>query len=85
LIPRFGLRAVIGRVAVGHDRVQPVVAAGQLDDDENALGMLLDARAFERLRRERCRCAAQDERQAGADADAVESPDQEVAARAEAA
>ena len=85
LDPEIRPGAVIRRVAVRHDRVQPVVAAGQLDDDENALGVLLDARAFERLRRERGRCAAQDERQAGADADAVQSPDQEIAARAEAA
>ena len=82
LDPELRPGAVVGRIAVRHDRVQPVVAAGQLDDDENALGMLLDARALERLRRERGRRAAQDERQPGADADAVQSAGEEIAARA---
>ena len=82
LDPEIRPGAVIGRVGVRDDRIQPVVAAGQLDDDQDALGMLLDARAFERLRRERGRCAAQDERETGADADAVQSPSQEIAARA---
>ena len=82
LDPEIRPGAVVGRVGVRNDRIQPVVAAGQLDDDQDALGVLLDARAFERLRRERGRRAAQDEREAGADADAVQSPDQEIAARA---
>ena len=82
LYPQLWPGAVIGRVAVRNDRVQPVVATGQFDDDQDTLGVLLDARAFERLRRERGRCAAQDERQAGADADAVQSPNEEIAARA---
>ena len=43
--------------------------------------MLLDARAFERLRGQRRRRAAQDERQAGADADAVQAAREEIAAR----
>ena len=38
--------AVVGRIAVRHDSIQPVVAAGQLDDDQDALGVLLDARAL---------------------------------------
>ena len=42
---------VVRRVADGHDGVQAVVAAGQLDDDENPLGMLFDAGALQRLRR----------------------------------
>ena len=45
--------------------------------------MLLDAGAFERLRGQRRRRAAQDERQAGADADAVQAAGEEVAARTE--
>ena len=74
--------AVVRRVAVRHDGVQAVVAARQLDDDENPLGMLLDAGALERLRRQRRGRAAQDQRQAGADADAVQPAGQKVAARA---
>ena len=65
-------RAVVGRIAVRHDGVQPVVAARQLEHDEDALGMLLDARALQRLRGQRRRRAAEEERQPGADADAVQ-------------
>src|SRR6476660_3421002 len=50
---QMGPRAVIRRVAVRYDRVEAVVAAGQFDDDEDALGVFLDARALERLRDER--------------------------------
>src|SRR5438552_7257592 len=82
LDPELGPGAVIGRVGVRNDRIQPVVAAGQFDDDQDALGVLLDARSFERLGRERGRSAAQNERETGADADAVKPPDQEIAARA---
>ena len=38
--------AVVRRVAVRHDGVQAVVAARQLDDDEDPLGVLLDAGAL---------------------------------------
>ncbi len=72
-------RAVVRGIAIGHDRVQTVVAARQLDHDENSLGMRLDAGALERLRRQRRRRAAQHKRQSGADADAVQPADQKVA------
>ena len=80
--PELRPGAVVRGVGVRNDRVQAVVAAGQLDDDEDPLGMLLDAGALERLRRERRRRAAQDERQSGADADAVQPAGEEVAAGA---
>src|SRR5262245_10183827 len=44
--------AVIGGVAVGNDGIESIVAARQLDDDEDALGMFFDARAAKRLRGE---------------------------------
>ena len=44
--PELRPGAVVRGVAVRHDGVQAVVAARQLDDDENALGMLLDAGAL---------------------------------------
>src|SRR5439155_22090833 len=71
LDPEFRSGAVVGRIAVGYDGIQPVIASGQLDDDEDAFRVLLDAGTLERLGGERRRCAAQDERQTGADADAV--------------
>ena len=64
--------AVIRRVAERHDGVQPVVAARQFEDDEDPFGMLLDARALERLRGQRSRRAAEEHRKRGADADAVQ-------------
>jgi transcription antitermination factor NusA-like protein len=45
--------AVVIRVAVRDDGVQAVVAARKLDDDEDALGTALEARASERLGGER--------------------------------
>ena len=78
-IPSFGRARVVRGVAKRHDGVQAVVATGQLDDDEDAVGMLLDARALERLRGERRRRAAQEQRQPRADTDAVHAADQEVA------
>jgi hypothetical protein len=77
--------AVVGRIAVRHDRVQAVVAAGQLDHDEDPLGVLLDAGPGECLRREGGRRPAENQRQAGADADAVQALGQEFAAGAETA
>src|SRR4051812_22251945 len=75
-------RAVVDRIAVRHDRVQPVVAARELDDHEDALGVALDAGAFKCLCRKRGGRAAQDDRQRGAGADAVESTNEEFAAGA---
>ena len=46
-------RAIVGRVAVGHDGIQAVVTACEFDDDQNAFGMFLDAGALECLRGER--------------------------------
>ena len=74
-------RAVVRRIAVRHDGVQAVVAARQLDDDENALRTFFDARPLQGLRRQRGGRAAQHERQAGADADAVEPAGQKLASR----
>ena len=42
----FRPRAIVRGVAVRHDGVQAIVAARQLDDDENALGMRFDAGAL---------------------------------------
>jgi hypothetical protein len=72
-------RPVIGRVAVGNDGVQAVVAARQLDDDENSLRMLLDARALERLRRQRCRHAVQECRQSRCHSHAIQAAGEELA------
>ena len=59
---------VIGVVAVGHERVEPVVAAGKLEHDENpAVGFGLGRESGSRLREER-RCA-----QGGADAKPAQS------------
>ncbi len=70
---------VVRRVAEGHDGVQSIIAAGQLNDDEDAVGMLFDTGALQRLRRERRRCAAEDQRQHAADTDAVHPADEEIA------
>src|SRR5262245_43861394 len=78
---QMGTRAVIRGVAVRHDGVQAVVAAGQFDDDEDALGVFLDARPLERLRGQRGAGAGDEHRQGGADADPIESARQEVASR----
>ena len=78
--PELRPRLVVGGIAERHDGVQAVIAARQLDDHEDAVGMLLDARAFERLRGERRGRAVQDERQSRADAEAVHPSSDEVAA-----
>jgi hypothetical protein len=45
--PDVGPGAVVRRIAVRNERVQAVIAAGELDDDENALRMFLNARALQ--------------------------------------
>src|SRR5688572_4123500 len=50
---------VVGSVAEWDDGVQAVVAARQLDDHENAVGMPLDAGALQGLRGERGGCPAE--------------------------
>src|SRR5207302_10956340 len=74
-------RAVVRRVAERDDGVQAIVAARQLDDDENALGMFLDARALQRLRGQRRRCAVQHERQPGAHAEAIQPAHEKITPR----
>ncbi len=71
--------AIVARVAVRDDGVQAVVAARQLDDDENPFGMLLEAGACQRLCGQRRRRAVENERQRGADTDAVQAVREEVA------
>src|SRR5262245_39118070 len=78
---QMGTRAVIRRVAERYDSVQAIVAAGQFDDDEDALGVFLDARPLERLRRQRGGGAGNEHRQGGADADPIEAAREEVASR----
>src|SRR5215510_7378096 len=80
--PELRPRAIVRGVSEWHDGVESVVTAGELDDHEDAIRVSLDARPFERLRRE-CRLrAAQDERQPGADPKAVHAANQEVPTRA---
>src|SRR5882762_512436 len=74
--------AIVRGIAVRYDGVQPVVAARELEDDEDSLGMLFGARALQRLRRQRRRRAAQKERQPRTDADAVQTARQELTPRA---
>src|SRR4030095_6910607 len=62
--------------------MQPIVAARQLDDDEDAIRVLLDARALERLRGERGGGAIQDEREPRAHPKAVHPPHEEITPRA---
>src|SRR5262245_29259781 len=78
---QMGTRAVIRRIAVRHDGVQAVVAARQFDDDEDTLGVFLDARPLERLRRQRGGGAGDEHRQGGANADPIEAAREEVASR----
>ncbi len=40
LNPQHGTRCVVGIVRMGNDRVEPVVATGQLDQDQRAFGVL---------------------------------------------
>src|SRR5262245_3157741 len=61
--PELRLGAVVSGIATGHDSIQSVIAAGQLNDDEDAVRMLLDARALKCLSGERSRRAAEDQRQ----------------------
>src|SRR5262245_20665201 len=77
----MGTRAVVRGVAVRHDGVQAVVAAGQFDDDEDALGVFLDAAPLERLRGQRGGGAGDEHWQGGADADPIEAAREEVASR----
>src|SRR6185369_8920713 len=79
--PDMGPRAIVRGVAVRDEGVQAVVATRQLDDDEDALGVALDARALQRLRGERSRRAGQEHRQRRADADAVQPAREKVASR----
>src|SRR5215471_4131329 len=76
-----GASAVIGGIAVWHDGVEAVVAPGELEHDEDSLGMLLHARALERLRSERGGRATQKHRQARADTDAVQTAHEKFATR----
>src|SRR4051812_18306791 len=78
--PQVRSRAVIRSVAARNDRVQSIVAARELDHNENSLWMLLQARSLKRLRSECRRCPVQNERQPGADTDAVQASDEKVAA-----
>src|SRR5437763_3161700 len=82
--PQVRSGAIVRGVAVRDDRVQPVIATRELDDDKNSLGMLLYARSLKRLRRQRRRRPAQDEGQPRPHADAVEAADEKVAAGARA-
>ncbi len=70
--------AVVRRVAMRHDRVEAVVPARQFEDDEDPFGMPLHARALKGLSRERRRRAVQENRQPGAEADAVEAASQKI-------
>src|SRR4029079_9313737 len=85
LDPQLRTRAVVRWIAIRHDRVQAVVATGQLDDHENTLGMPFDAGAFERLRRQGSGGAAQDHRERSANTDAIQSANEKFATRATAA
>jgi hypothetical protein len=67
-------RLVIGVVAIGHHRVEPVIAAGQFDDDEDAAGLWRRCRGG--LRKERRTSEAR-----GAEDHAAETGAQEVAPR----
>src|SRR5205823_2706747 len=77
--PRTG--AVIGRVAVRYHGVQAVVAARQLEHDEDAIGMTLEAGALQGLGGERRRRPAEDDRQSGPETDAVQPARQKVTTR----
>jgi hypothetical protein len=74
--------AVIRGIVVRNDGVQAIVAARELEHDKNPLGVFLDARPLQRLRRQRGRRAVQEGWQRRADADAVQTLREEVAARA---
>src|SRR4030095_3463039 len=78
--PQLRPRAVVRGVTKRDHRVQAVVATRQLDDHKDPVGVLLNARAFERLRGERRGRAVQDEGQTGTDAKSVHPPSDEVAA-----
>src|SRR5262245_25824430 len=78
-------RTIVGGIAVRHDGVQAIVAAGQLDDYENAFRMLLNARALQRLSGEHRRRAAENNRQPGAYPKAIQSSREEIPARTPAA
>src|SRR6266487_3093942 len=79
--PELRPGAIVGRIAIRHDRVETVVTARQFDRHEYPLGMLLDAGAFERLRGKSRRRAIQHQRQTRSNANAVEATDQKVATR----
>src|SRR5262245_30892203 len=53
-------RPIVRRIAEGDDGVETVVATGELDHDENALRVLLDARPLQRLRGKSRGCPIQD-------------------------
>src|SRR4029077_14435896 len=74
--------AVVRRVAVRDDGVEAVVAAGQFEDDENPLGMLLHAGALDRLSGQRGGRAAEKDRQPRGEPDAVQPATEKFTARA---
>jgi hypothetical protein len=74
--------AVVRGVPVGNDGVQAVVAARQLEHDENSFRAFFDARALQRLGRQGGRRAAEEHRKGRADANAVQSTNEKVASTA---
>ena len=78
--PELRPRLVVLRVTERHHRIQAVIAARQLDDDEDAVRMLLDARALKGLSGERGGRPIQDERQSRTETETVHSLGDEIAA-----
>src|ERR1044072_7563289 len=73
-------RLVVRRIAKRDDGIQSVVAARQLDDDEDAVRVLLDARALKGLSGKRGRRAIQEEGQSRAESETVHASSNEVPA-----
>ena len=73
-------RFVVRRIAKRDDGIQSVVATRQFDDDEDAIRVLLEARTFERLGRERGGRAIQEEGQSRAESETVHASNNEVPA-----
>ena len=72
--------AVVLRIAIRNHRVQAVVASRELEHHENPLRVLLEARSLQCLRGQRRRRPVEEERQPGAESQAVHPSDEEVAA-----
>src|SRR5262245_21536582 len=85
LNPKLRTGAVVRRIAERHYGVQTIVAAGELDDDQNTFGMFFDAGAFERLCGKRCGRPTQDHREGGAHANTVQAAHEKFASGATAA